>query len=134
MEVAAALHRAGWDVYLPLFGAHGRVDLVADPGTGPLRVQVKTARLAAGCIEFHTCSNTGNVSVDYRGEVDVFGVYSPELERVFVVPVGDVAARKGFLRIEAPRNGQHRKVRWAEPYRVKAVGREAGPGLSPGRS
>lgn len=122
MAVAATLHRAGWEVYLPLFGAHGRVYLVGDPGSGPLRIQVKAARLVAGCIEFHTCSNTGNVSADYRGEIDVFGVHSTELDAVFVVPIGDVAARKGFLRVDAPRNGQQRKIRWAEPYRVRPSG------------
>lgn len=118
MAVASALLEAGWEVFTPLFGAHSRVDLVGDPGTGLLRIQVKSARVVAGCVQFHTCSNTGNVSVDYRGEIDVFGVHAPELSSVFIVPVGDVGTRKGFLRIDEPRNGQEHGVRWAHQYQV----------------
>lgn len=119
MAVANALHGAGWEVFVPLFGAHSRVDLIADRGTGPVRVQVKTARLVRGCVEFRTCSNTANVPIGYEGDVDVFGIYCPELEAVYVVPVAEVASRKGFLRVDPPRNGQDRRIRWARDYRVE---------------
>ena len=58
---------------------------------------------------------------DYRGEVDVFGVYSPQLDEVFIVPVNDVATRLCSLRLAPPRNNQAVGIRWAEPYRLKPV-------------
>lgn len=118
MAVAYALHRSGWEVFVPLFGAHSRVDLIADRGSGPLRVQVKTGRVAAGCVEFHSCSNTANVPKGYRDEIDLFGVHSPDLDAVYLVPVADVPSRKGFLRLSPPRNGQARGIRWARDYLV----------------
>jgi hypothetical protein len=124
MAVAHALHRSGWEVFVPLFAAHGRVDLVADRGNGPQRVQVKTGRLKAGCIEFRCCSNTSNAPRDYGGEVDLFGVYVPELDAAYLVPVGDVRSRKGFLRVEPAKNGQRRGIRWACDY---VVGDTAAP-------
>jgi PD-(D/E)XK endonuclease len=44
----------------------------------------------------------------YVGEVDFFGVYSPDLERVYLVPIEAVASykREMWLRLEASRNGQ----------------------------
>lgn len=125
-EVARALRLAGIDVYVPLFNPHARVDLVIDGGGGLQRVQCKTSRFAGGAVSFRTCSNTGNVPRDYRGEVDLFGVWSPELERAFLVPVEGVATRRCYLRIGPAANGQHRGIRWAADHEVGAV---AGRGL-----
>jgi hypothetical protein len=109
-------------VYLPLLAADGRVDLIFDdPDRGLLRTQCKTARVVGGVLTFKVCSNTRNTPRDYRGEVDVFGVYSPQLDQVFIVPVGDVATRLCHLRLEPTRNGQAKGIRWAEPYRLQAL-------------
>ena len=62
---------------------------------------------------FRTCSDTGNVEQDYRGQVDLFGVWSPELERAFLVPIDDVATRRCHLRLGPTANGQARGIRWA---------------------
>ncbi len=119
MAVAGALHRAGYEVFAPLFAAHTRLDLVVRSPDGVLlRVQSKTSRLIRGSIVFRTCSNTANVPLHYRGEIDRFGVYSPELNLVYLVPVADVALRRGFLRHEPARNGQRAGVRWAADYLI----------------
>ncbi|MBA3652714.1 MAG: hypothetical protein H0W70_00820 [Actinobacteria bacterium] len=119
LEVATALARAGFAVYLPLLNGHGRVDLVFEGADGMLkRAQCKTSRLKDGCISFRTCSNTGNVPADYRGQIDVFAVYSPEMDAVYVVPVDDVGTRYGYLRVDKPRSSQQQGIRWAEPYRL----------------
>lgn len=120
MAVAAALQRAGWCVFIPLFAAHSRVDLVVCRADEVRRVQVKAGRLRNGCLEFHTCSNTRNEPQGYAGEIDLFAVHSAELDAVFLVPVDEVPARKGFLRIEAPKNRQAAGVRWADDYRLAA--------------
>jgi hypothetical protein len=119
LAVATALARSGRPVFVPFFNGHGRIDLVFEDETGRLnRVQCKTSRLNDGCIGFRTCSNTGNVPKEYAGEIDVFGVYSPELDAVFIVPIDDVPTRFCFLRVAPPANNQQRGIRWAAPYRL----------------
>ncbi|MBV8957740.1 MAG: hypothetical protein JO054_03415 [Actinobacteria bacterium] len=114
--MAVALCRAGKRVYTPLFEPHGRVDLLCEDATGYQRVQCKTARLVGDALFFHTCSNTGKQPRDYRGEVDVFGVYSPELDQVFIVPVDVAPVRGCTLRLGPARNGQAKGVHWAKDY------------------
>ena len=58
--------------------------------TGLLKLQVKTSQLGDGFLRFATCSHTGKQQKDYRGQVDAFGVYSPELHLVYLVPVDEV--------------------------------------------
>jgi PD-(D/E)XK nuclease superfamily protein len=121
--IAAALAAAGKQVYVPLFGAHSRVDLVTEDEHGLHRVQCKTSRLRNGVIFFHTCSNTGREQKGYQGEADFFGVYSPELQEVFLVPVGEVPERGCSMRVEAARNGQIKRVRWAGDYALNPSAR-----------
>ena len=118
MEVAAALVRAGKRVYAPFFAADSRVDLVYEDETGFHRVQVKTSVLRGEAVYFRACSNTKNVRRDYRGEADLIGVYSPDLDQVFLVPVHEAPARGGHLRLTPTRNGQTRGVRWAKDFLV----------------
>jgi hypothetical protein len=61
-------------------------------------------------------------SQDYRGEVDFFGVYCPETDRVNLVPVEAVGKWEGFLRIDATKNKQSKRIRWAAEYELKAPG------------
>lgn len=121
-EVACGLERAGWTVYLPVFATHARVDLIALRDRELLRVQVKTSRLVSGAVAFRVCSNTGNTPKDYRGDVDAFGVYSPELDRVFLVPIGDTPTRMCFLRLDPAGNGQVRGTRLAADFEVRRPG------------
>jgi hypothetical protein len=114
--VAAALTAAGKEVYLPMFGAHSRVDLAFQDEGGFWRVQCKSSRIVNMVLMFRTCSNTNRTHKDYRGQIDFFGVYSPHLDRVFLVPVDDVPIREGFLRLEPARNGQQKRLRWARDY------------------
>lgn len=119
LAVAAALTHAGKIVYLPLFNAHARVDLVFEDDHGFHRVQCKTSRVRQGVLCFSTCSNSGGIRRGYRGEVDLFGVHSPELQQVFLVPVGEVPQRMCSLRLEPARNGQQRRLRWASDYLLR---------------
>jgi len=116
LAVAAALRRAGKRVYLPFFAADSRVDLVFEDEQGFHRTQVKTSRLREDAIWFRTCSFTNKVSRDYRGEVDIIAIYSPELDQVFLVPIEEAPARGGHLRLAPTRNGQSKGVRWARDY------------------
>jgi hypothetical protein len=118
MAVASALQRVGIDVFVPLFAAHSRVDMVAATNDGLQRVQCKTARVFGGSIYFRTSSNTHNVPMDYRDQVDAFGVYAPDLSLVYLLPVSGLPVRGATLRLEPTRNGQQAGIRWAADYLV----------------
>ena len=121
-QVAYALMSAGWAVYVPLFSSHGRVDLVALRDNVISRIQCKSARVSGRILEFRTCSHTGNQPKSYEGEVDAFGVYSPELGATFLVPIDGLGGRGCYLRLGPTANNQSKGVRYAADY---AVGRFA---------
>jgi hypothetical protein len=121
----AAFVSSGKVVLLP-FGENTRYDLVIDEGQRFVRVQCKTGRLArSGVIRFPTASSyshhahrNGPARRGYRGQADVFGIYCPETDEVYVVPVDAVPSTQGALRVTAPANGQRRLIRWAEEFRL----------------
>jgi hypothetical protein len=85
---------------------------------GVYRVQCKTSRVVGDVVMFSTCSSTNHVRKDYRGQVDFFGVYSPNLDQVFLVPIEDVPSRECSLRLSPTRNKQAKGIRWAGDYRL----------------
>ena len=119
LAVAAALSEAGMAVYLPFFNAHSRVDLVYQDGAGLHRLQCKTSRIVKGVLCFSTCSNSKGERKDYQGDIDTFGVYSPDLEQVFLVPVDGLPRRSCSLRLSASANGQQKGLGWAKDYLLK---------------
>ena len=85
--IARALIMDGKQVYIPLFSAHARADLVFEDVGGLHRVQCKTSRVIGDVVWFRVCSNTNNEPRDYRGQIDFFGVFSPELDEVYWCPL-----------------------------------------------
>ena len=57
-----------------------------------------------------------NAPKTYEGEIDLFGVYSPDLDNVFLVPIAEVPSRVCHLRLGPARNGQVKKLMWATDY------------------
>jgi hypothetical protein len=93
------------------------------------RVQCKTGWLEGegAYIEFKTASSyyhtragrkTGHGRKDYRGQVEYFAVYVPDMRKVYLVPVDHVGTANAFLRIEPTRNKQEKNVRWAKDYEL----------------
>jgi hypothetical protein len=119
----AALTLQGKKVLLPL-GDFQRYDLVIDEGAGFLRVQCKTGRLMKGAIVFHPCSIDsrsklgGCIRKGYAGDVDVFGVYCPEMNRCYLLPVDEATATECSLRVDPPRNGQKSGIRWVVDFQI----------------
>jgi PD-(D/E)XK endonuclease len=116
--VLHALIRLGYPVSVP-WGENHRYDLIVEIDETLKKVQVKTGRLRMGSILFNAYSSHAHrkqPARSYRGDADYFGVYCPEVRHVFLVPVGDVTERVGCLRWERAKNGQNRKIRWADPY------------------
>lgn len=52
----------------------------------------------------------------------MFGVYCPETDGVYLIPVSDVGLNKGSLRVEPSRNNQSKKIRWAADFEVPRPG------------
>jgi hypothetical protein len=126
--VLARLVQAYPQVLVP-FGENCRYDLVIAEGDRFIRVQCKTGRLRKGAIKFNACSysyhhpsnrGTRNYRHDYRNQADLFGVYCPELDKVYLVPVNEVGTGAASLRVDPTRNNQSRKIRWAAEYEVRA--------------
>lgn len=119
----AALVRRGYKVLVP-FGVNHRYDLVMDLNGRFVRAQCKTGRLRNGRVVYSTQSVRSNTRVakcrPYTGEVEVLIVYCPELDRIYVVPIGDAPRTKGSLRVSETANGQAKGIRWAADYELPA--------------
>ena len=122
MEVAAALVRRGKRLLRPISSAT-RYDLVIDNDDGSfVRVQCKTGRLREGRVEFRLYSVSGHNTrtVRYTGQIDAYGVYCPQTEGIYLVPVTAISTCGAIatLRVTAARNGQTRGVRHAAEYAI----------------
>ena len=120
--VLAALVRAGYEVLIAPFTDNRRYDLVIDDGERFLRVQVKTGRLRDGAVIFPTSSSQahrGRGRQSYRGACELFAVYCPDNEGVYLVPVDEVGEAKCRLRVEPAANGQQSGLRWAAQYALR---------------
>ena len=115
--ILAALIKNNKVVLLP-FGDNQRYDLVIHDKSF-IRVQCKTGKLKKGAVRFRLCSTYGHRGrgpKDYKKDVDVFGVYCPHNDSVYIVPVADVGTREAALRLDKPKNAQVKKIRWAKDY------------------
>lgn len=121
--ILSELVRRGYRVLVP-FGVNQRYDLVLDCDGRFLRAQCKTGRLRDGVVQFSPLSvqsNTKGTRVrGYAGQVDLFLVYCAETRGIYAIPAEDVPSRCMYLRIDPPRNRQHKGVRWAKDYELPA--------------
>jgi hypothetical protein len=127
LAVMLALRELGLGVLVP-FGENTRYDLVIDDGKCLARVQCKTGRLRGGAVRWSLCSNYGHhanprvVHRDYHGDIDYFGVYCPETEGVYLIPIVDLPMRRqGNLRFEPAKNNQRKFIRHAAQYEIGRV-------------
>lgn len=121
--ILAQLVRRGHRILLP-FGVNQRYDLVLECDEKFLKVQCKTGRLRGGAIRFSAQSVQSNTAATrtrhYLGEVDLFAVYCPDNDSVYIIPADEVPPTGMYLRVEKPRNEQRKRVRWAEEYALPA--------------
>lgn len=116
--VIAALLKAGKVVLQP-FGDNQRYDLVVEEDGKFLRLQVKTGRLKKGAISFKSCStyaHRGRSSRCYRGEADLFAVYYPGNDKIYMVPVNSVGKAEVSLRLEQPKIKRNVGIRVASDF------------------
>jgi hypothetical protein len=62
----------------------------------------------------------------YTGEVEFFGVYCPDTDCTYLLPLSEITVQQGMLRVEPTRNGQVKGLRWARDY---ILGKGAHPSL-----
>jgi hypothetical protein len=118
-HVIAHLLKLGYSVSMP-FGDNQRYDLIWDDRTRLWRVQVKTARVVGGCVVFNVASTNGftGVKTSYHGQIDLFMAYSPDLDRVYRVPIEEVGRNEVRLRVDPPRGVVISTIRWAKDYEL----------------
>lgn len=117
--VLSAFIQRDFNVLIP-FGGGQPFDLVVQVAVAAfLRVQCKTAWPQGGCMVFN-CRTTdhGRGPQSYVGLADIFGVYFPPNQSVYLVPIDAVADTAGRLRLEPARNNQRRRIRLAEDFEI----------------
>jgi PD-(D/E)XK nuclease superfamily protein len=129
--VLAALIKLGYPVAVP-FGV-ARYDLVVEMDDGFKRIQCKTGRLRDGAVRFSAASlssdrRPGYIKKNpYIGSADFFGVFCPDTDAVYLVPVGDQRTEVS-LRVAPSANSQAKGVRWARDFEL--IRRESSTGVS----
>lgn len=84
------------------------------------RVQCKTGRYRGGCVIFDTRSSSwhrnGKKEPYNKNQIDFFGVYCPQLDTYYLIPVEDVGEKyQCNLRVDKPKKRNSRYV-WAKDY------------------
>src|ERR1700681_1723894 len=120
--IVLARLKAGKTVLRPVSNGL-RYDLVVDNLDGTItRVQCKTGTLKCddGVVRFRPRSADARRpnGVPYHGQIDAFGVYCPQDEQVYFVPIADLGtiSSEVSLRLVPARSGQEVGIRYATAY------------------
>jgi len=120
--VILALLKAGKTVLRPVSNGL-RYDLVVDNLDGTFtRIQCKTGLLkcAGGVVRFRPRSADARRpnGVPYHGQIDIFGVYCPQNEQVYFIPIAQLSGinSEASLRLLPARSGQRAGIRLASAY------------------
>lgn len=120
-HIMAALLKRGKKALMP-FGDNFRYDLVVEEDGRFTRIQCKTGKIVCGAIVFAVASSQyhrGGKRQDYRGQIDAFGVFCPDNEKVYIIPIEELPlVREAKLRLTPPKNLQVRGIRWAAKYQI----------------
>ena len=120
-QVMAALLMRGKKVLTP-FGDNVRYDLVVEEDGRFTRIQCKTGKINRGAVVFSVASSQyhrGGKRRDYRGQVEAFGVFCPDNEKVYIIPIRDLPLmREAKLRLTPAKKSQAKGIRWAAKYEI----------------
>lgn len=114
--VCADLMKQGWRVLLP-YGENNRYDVVAEKEGRFVRIQVKYTTPKNGKM-YVNCQSSNNWSVESytSAQIDVIAAFNPRDHHVYYVPVGEICKTSMSLRLDPPKNGQKKKVRYAKNF------------------
>ena len=123
MSVMLSLLKLGYNVLVP-YGDCERYDFVADIKGKFYKIQVKTSKLKDGRLEFSTASthylNGKCIHDSYtKDEIDYFATFYKN--HCYLIPVEICGNRSSSLRIDAPKNGQTKGIKWAKDYELEEV-------------
>jgi hypothetical protein len=117
--------KKGWVVSKP-FGDNCRYDAILDRGNGLERIQIKSSTYSTkrGVVEaatrrIYNNQTKGQICNCYtKDEIDAFVIYSPELEKLFYIPIEEQENKKYVnLRVTSNENTQKSpNIRWASKY------------------
>ena len=108
-------------VVLSPFGDNQRYDLVVEKDGKFDRIQCKTGRVRQGRIMFNACSSRIHNSYgkyDYKGQIEYFGVYCPDNDKSYLIPIDEVGTTVATLRIEPTKNCQKKGIRLASDFEI----------------
>ncbi len=121
---------AGYTVLKP-YGENQRYDLVIEDAERNFwRVQCKTAwmekrgngevvKFATASCHYHYRSSKYNYGRQgYQGQVDYFAVYSPDLDKVYLIPIDHAGTSDMSLRLTMPRGRNQHGINLAENYEL----------------
>src|SRR5579871_3449001 len=128
MVIATALTLAGYTVLTPNGYMH-RYDLVIEDAEGKFwKIQCKTAWLSKdrATLKFNGYSllmkgqkgRSVSKRMTYENDVDYFAVYSPDTQKVYLLPIADVNNTENNLRLIPMGNNQEKRVRYAAEYEL----------------
>lgn len=110
------------DVVLTPFGDSQRFDLVIYRKEKFIRVQCKTGSVKNGAVIFRTASvhkvkGTHSYTLQgYHGQIDLFMVYCPSINKFYSVPIEVASSGMCYLRLEAPSHKRKVGIRWAKDF------------------
>jgi hypothetical protein len=56
----------------------------------------------------------------YVGEAEIFAVYIPDMEKIYLIPVDMVSiGSKAMLRLKKTRNNQEKGIQWARDFELR---------------
>lgn len=119
IKIAVRLLERGKTVLRPV-GDGCRYDLLVDEAGKFSRIQCKTGCLRNGVVRFKSvsyCSWKPEVR-KYTGQCDLFGVYCPDNDGYYLVPVEKIASRIAYLRVTPAKNGQLNGILHAAQFQI----------------
>lgn len=126
--IAAALIQAGYTVLTPNGYMH-RYDLVIEDADKKFwKIQCKTAWLSKdrATLRFNGYSllmkgqkgRSVSRRIGYENDVDYFAVFSPDTQKVYLLPITHVKNTENCLRLIPTGNNQEKNVRYAAEYEL----------------
>ena len=118
-QFVSELLKCGYNVLIP-FGGGSRYDVVIEVNKQFKSIQVKTGKISNGIIHFNTCSNNkGYKRKSYHDEVDFLGIYCPDNNKCYIMPVKMTGQSSSSLRLSPPKSKGRGDFRYAKDFELK---------------
>lgn len=125
LKFAAKFIEMGYNILFP-YGENQRYDLVIEKNNVFKRIQIKTASVEKVFIRFSIRSRdrktNSTISKNYNGEVDYFAVFSPELEKYYLIPIEIVENAKSkwnlTLRLEPLKRKTKNITKYSKDFEI----------------